>query len=206
MSIAWLWKNKVIKISQFLLVLVLITVWIFSGWPQIWQKPPFPPKIQEAKAATVTLLPNAAGTDTNWTYVGGALDYTNLQTDDGDTTYAYLPSGNNVDHTVNIDDTALTGTINSVTVYVVGRHFDATDDHQIKVKMAAVDYLAPSEYSPTATYVTYSWVMTTSPVSGAAWTWSEVNGLEVGVETDVFDGQLKKINSVGDGLLILNFR
>ncbi|MBU4338688.1 hypothetical protein KKB43_01150 [Patescibacteria group bacterium] len=36
------------KISKFLLILFLITSWIFSGWPQIFN---FPPKIQKAQAA-----------------------------------------------------------------------------------------------------------------------------------------------------------
>ena len=34
------------------LVFVLIISWIFSGWPQIWQKPAIPPEIQEARAIT----------------------------------------------------------------------------------------------------------------------------------------------------------
>jgi len=51
MSRAKLGKSKIFKISRFLLILVLIIGWIFSGWPQIWQNPAFPPEIQEAFAA-----------------------------------------------------------------------------------------------------------------------------------------------------------
>lgn len=52
MSRAKPWKSKIIKISKFLLIFVLVVSWIFGGWPQIWQKPPFPPEVQKAKAAT----------------------------------------------------------------------------------------------------------------------------------------------------------
>ena len=38
-----------------LLVFILIFSWIFSGWPRIWQNPPFPPEIEAAKAATRTI-------------------------------------------------------------------------------------------------------------------------------------------------------
>lgn len=33
------------------MIFIIITGWIFSGWPQIWNNPPFPPKIQQAQAA-----------------------------------------------------------------------------------------------------------------------------------------------------------
>ena len=47
--------KNISKILKYFLVFVLITGWIFSGWPQIWQNPPFPPKIQEAQAADITV-------------------------------------------------------------------------------------------------------------------------------------------------------
>jgi len=49
MSIPSLWITKMRKTSKFLLIFILITGWIFSGWPQIFN---FPPKIQQARAAT----------------------------------------------------------------------------------------------------------------------------------------------------------
>lgn len=38
------------SVSKISLIIFLIFSWVFSGWPQIWQNPPFPPKIQEAQA------------------------------------------------------------------------------------------------------------------------------------------------------------
>ena len=66
MSIAKMWINKVIKISRFLLVFILIFAWIFSGWPQVWQNPPVPPQPKKAKAAVpagvIVAWPNASST------------------------------------------------------------------------------------------------------------------------------------------------
>ncbi len=49
------------KISKFLLVLLLATGWIFSGWPQVFN---FPPKIQKAQAAIGLPAYRASGTFT----------------------------------------------------------------------------------------------------------------------------------------------
>ncbi len=50
--------KRLSNISQLFLILVLITGWIFSGWPQIFS---FPPKIQKVQAArTFELTPSGA--------------------------------------------------------------------------------------------------------------------------------------------------
>jgi hypothetical protein len=62
---------KIIKKSfgNFLVIFVifsLVTGWMFSGWPRIWQKPQIPPEIQEAQAAdTIVYIINTAST--TWT-------------------------------------------------------------------------------------------------------------------------------------------
>ena len=33
-----------------ILIFLLIFVWIFSGWPPIWQNPRIPPKIEQVRA------------------------------------------------------------------------------------------------------------------------------------------------------------
>ncbi len=40
---------------KILFVSLLISSWLFAGWPRIWQKPPIPPAIRKAKAAQVTI-------------------------------------------------------------------------------------------------------------------------------------------------------
>jgi len=39
------------KSSQFILILAISFGWIFSSWPQVWNNPSFPPKIEQARAA-----------------------------------------------------------------------------------------------------------------------------------------------------------
>ncbi|MFH1162304.1 MAG: hypothetical protein V1696_03475, partial [Candidatus Jorgensenbacteria bacterium] len=51
---------------RILLIFALVTGWIFSGFPRIWQNPPFPPEIQKAWAATFTETFSTAG-DFTWT-------------------------------------------------------------------------------------------------------------------------------------------
>lgn len=41
---------KTQKALQFIIVFLVITAWIFSGFPRIWQNPLIPLGIQEARA------------------------------------------------------------------------------------------------------------------------------------------------------------
>jgi len=56
MSRARLWKSKLFKISQFLLIFILIFLWLFSGFPRIWQNPSFPPEIAGTHLSTIFAL------------------------------------------------------------------------------------------------------------------------------------------------------
>ncbi|MDP3778884.1 MAG: hypothetical protein Q8R30_02410 [bacterium] len=44
------------KIFLFLLIFILITGWLFSGWPPIWQNPRVPPQTKQAKAVATNML------------------------------------------------------------------------------------------------------------------------------------------------------
>ena len=41
-----------ISITLVLIVTLVFGIWFYSGWPQIWQKPPIPPEVQEVQADT----------------------------------------------------------------------------------------------------------------------------------------------------------
>ncbi len=47
-------KNNLGNFLVICLIFLMMTVWIFSGKPQIWKKPAFPPKIQEVRADELT--------------------------------------------------------------------------------------------------------------------------------------------------------
>ncbi len=51
-------KNNFGNLWVICFVFLVVTVWIFSGWPQIWQEPPIPSEVEEAKAATERQSPD----------------------------------------------------------------------------------------------------------------------------------------------------
>ncbi len=113
--------TKIIKNSfgNFLVVLLvfrIVTGWIFSGWPQIWQKPSIPPEIQEARAETDTLWVNAFdATSDSWTDVGSS-PYLSVQ--DQPTNYIYTISRNVNSGYYTFQTHAGSETINSVYLYI----------------------------------------------------------------------------------------
>src|SRR3989344_598198 len=58
-----LFKNQSKDVLAKLLIFSLIFYWIFSGFPQIWENPPFPPVIEEMSAAS----PEVFAVDGNFT-------------------------------------------------------------------------------------------------------------------------------------------
>ena len=57
------------KILIFCLIFLIVTAWIFSSWPRIWQNPPVPPDIQEARADTAYYYP-ISDVAANWDCTG----------------------------------------------------------------------------------------------------------------------------------------
>ncbi|OHA71341.1 MAG: hypothetical protein A3D64_02440 [Candidatus Wildermuthbacteria bacterium RIFCSPHIGHO2_02_FULL_49_9] len=54
------------------LVFVLIISWLFSGWPQIWQHPSIPQKIETVQALTQEANWAFTGNATGWTFTNGS--------------------------------------------------------------------------------------------------------------------------------------
>ncbi len=52
-------KNNLRNFLAILLIFLIMEGWLFSGWPQIWQKPSFPPIVQEVKADITNLVVTA---------------------------------------------------------------------------------------------------------------------------------------------------
>jgi len=111
---------KFSKIFKFFFIFILITGWIFSGWPWIWN---FPPEIETANADTETLRPNAAGTYQAWGTFGSGSAHYDRTSDQSDSTGVQSPNGDNTSkETENLINSAQTeGTINSVTAYMTAK-------------------------------------------------------------------------------------
>ena len=136
---------------------------------------------------TETLRPSAAGDETNissqepdsgahWEKVDEAIA-------DGDSTYVYTDSNvwredlyNIADHSTGASD------INYVKVYMECRA-DASPTQTsayVHIKTNGTEYNG-SEETVTTSYATYSYQWNTNPQTTAAWTWDEIDALQIGV-------------------------
>ncbi|MBU2577738.1 hypothetical protein KKA69_02790, partial [Patescibacteria group bacterium] len=138
---------------------------------------------------TLTLRPNAAGDVTQLAVVGATANWDAVDEDpsDGDTTYVQLIDAKNLTlyDLYNLPDTTQTGTINSVTVYINARVDTKTGSGATVIKTEAIEYRGTANTLNDAisiTYTTYSTAYTTNPFTAAAWTWTQVNLLQAGVE------------------------
>jgi len=138
--------------------------------------------------ATVTLTPNAnsAVNNSGWPDNGPAV-YTNITTNDGDTTNIYTPTTDSVVTYPTTSAGLTTETINSVTVYMYVRPLDPNVD----ANTAAMLYIGSTLYQGatntvnTATPTVYTLVSntwTTNPATGLAWTVSDLTAMEIGIK------------------------
>lgn len=133
---------------------------------------------------TVVLRPNAAGNETAMDGVTGATTHweaVDEEVSDDDTTFVYVNAGNTKRDLFKIPNPNLDGTITSVTVYARCRRTADTANVQLSVRTNSVTYDSANQ-AITGTYALYSNAWTTNPNTSAAWTWAEINALEIGAE------------------------
>ena len=142
---------------------------------------------QLALADTVTLRPNSDGDVTNFDIGGTTVALTNWESvdeeiSDDDVTYVEEP-GNSYKHDLyGLPDVSLSGSINSVTVYINCKAGPTPSQPSAytMIKTGAVEYNG-TEITLTTSYVTYSTTYTTNPQTTIEWTWTEVNALQAGL-------------------------
>jgi hypothetical protein len=138
----------------------------------------------------LTIRPNAAGRSTLLTAVGEAQNYLCVDegSQNGDTDYVYSDNqATYINDTYNLTDHATeTGNINFIKIYLCGR-YNTSGVGGVANAMKPVLYTndqyydGDTEVALTNSYVTSSWTHTTNPVTSSAWTWTEIDNLEVGV-------------------------
>lgn len=140
--------------------------------------------------ATQTLTVDGDGTTTSgWAAEGGT--YTNLQSDDGDTTRLYTPTPGDVRQVTLTNTSGLSGaTINSLTVFAKFRSLDPVPNtFQIGIRSDGTDYWsADKDTINEITYILFSETWTTDPATGLEWTTSGLDDVQAG---------LRKTNNVG---------
>lgn len=140
--------------------------------------------VREVGEIVETLRPNAIGDETiiatqfpdsteHWDKVDEAGS-------DDDTTYVESGAGTYETDLYNLPDPSLSGTINSVTVYVNAKGTKAGIGAVTRIKTNGVAYNG-SDITLTTSYAIYSTIYTTNPQTAIDWTWDEVNALQVGV-------------------------
>ncbi len=136
--------------------------------------------------ATETLRPTADGDETGIEYPASPPHWTEVDdvTPDDDSTYVSTESWLYEEDLYEINDhTAGQGTINYVTVYMVGKEESdqSPNNAYIHIKTNGVEYNGPQVDFPATSYGTYSYQWNTNPSTNTTWTWSEIDALQIGV-------------------------
>ena len=138
------------------------------------------------KYGSLILRPNAAGTTTGLSVNTGS-NYAAVDevSSDSDTTYVYRASATAAFDTYNIPDTSLSGlTIQSITVHIVAKEQSSAYGGYARpyIRIGSTGYSPSSYNSLTTSYVEYTNTWTTNPNTSAAWTWANINSLEIGAQ------------------------
>lgn len=131
--------------------------------------------------ATQTLRPNAAGTYQAWTTFGSPPSHWQGTSDQSDTTGVETISTASKE-TQNLANTTATGTIQTVTAYIraLATGSGSPESAVILWRTYGTDYESLSINIGRTAFADYSEARTTNPNTGSAWTWAEVNALEIG--------------------------
>lgn len=130
------------------------------------------------------LKPNGNGFYTAWT---NDWNYWDDMPADGDLSYV----STNVDaakETSTLEDPPVgeNRSIEYVRVYIRAKDTSTTGDDKIRIMIRSrdTDYFAPSakDINPTTTYTTYSYTWEGNHPGGGAWTWDDIQNLQVGVQ------------------------
>lgn len=136
--------------------------------------------------STATYRPNGAGTNTNIEiqYPASTAHYDKVDeaSKDDDTTYVYTGSATYRLDTYAFANPTETGIINSITVYAAcARSSSCTGKAKVAIYTSGQAAQYGSEETLGTSYVTYEKAWTTNPWTSAAWSWSDLNALEIGV-------------------------
>lgn len=150
---------------------ILFVLFIFSFFNSFYVEPTF--------AATITLRPNAAGARQNWFVVG--ITHYGATSDQIDTTYVYDVAEFS-DELENLQNSSNLGTINSVIAFIRCKAVGgggAAEKASVYWNTGVLHASTPITITR-ATFADYSETRTTHPDTGSAWTWSQINSLQVG--------------------------
>lgn len=130
--------------------------------------------------ATETLLPTA-DVAVQWSNDEGSSNYQNVDrtsgTDSGPNYVSWIGTYLDV---LSLANGSGTGTISSITIHTRAR-IESTNTFRSYIRSGGTDIYGASHTAQT-TWTNYTDTYTVNPGTSAAWTWSQVNALEIGYE------------------------
>jgi hypothetical protein len=146
---------------------------------------------------TLLIRPNADTSDSDLGTYGSSAHYAcvNDATPNGDSTYVYAQYTNFwTDDTYALQNPSHTGTINYVTIHAVGR---TTGIGALQLALTTHGQEFDGSNNPgtdfplTTTYQEYTKMWNRNPVTGAVWTWQEIDDLQIGCSLYQVSGQTR---------------
>jgi hypothetical protein len=138
--------------------------------------------------AIETLRPNAAGDETSLSQYPASTyhwDKVDEATADDNTTYVYTTAASYQRDLYNLPAHSVgSGTINSITIYFrIAINYSGTTVYAKPSQKSGTTVTDGTEVTRTGaiTYLTYSQTYTTNPATGVAYTWDEIDALQIGV-------------------------
>ena len=140
--------------------------------------------------ATETLRPNAAGDETNidvqWPSSGAHWDKVDDTGAGDESTYVYSWGNGKVRDLYHLPASSGQGPINKITVYTKTGTYRSNDDwgkNWIAMKTGGIAY---EHYTGLVAYhfTLYNHEWATNPQSGVAWTWDNIDALQIGVAVE----------------------
>lgn len=117
---------------------------------------------------------------------GVYTDFDDWPDNNGDTDYIFAAADTKTQTAALPDHTAETWNIQRVRVTIFAKqNLTGTDAEQVTIilRMGTTNYAAATSFTPTTAYAEYTSEWLTSPATGLAWTWPEIDSLEAGVRT-----------------------
>ena len=134
--------------------------------------------------STLTLHPNGAGSLTQCSQYpdsGANWDKVAEVNADDDSTYVYITTSNARKDAYSLEDSGMSvGTINSVTLYYRGN----SGYFRGEIRVNGTDYF--DAYKSATNWTTYSKTWTTNPNNSLAWTWTDIDNMEIGIKISIY--------------------
>jgi len=130
-----------------------------------------------------TLRPNGNGSYDNLWNSGCSNNWQCVDetSNDGNSSYVYRTSSSYYNDVYNTENhTTGTGVIDSLIIYISCRQTSSSGRIYTRIRTNGSNYNGTQE-NPGSSYSDYSTVYTTNPGTSSAWTWTEIDNLEIGV-------------------------